>query len=187
MTVDLLSDAAAVDQGDDLGSPIDTIAGDASPTKPCTLPATAIPWKPAMLICKLPTGTTTNQCSAAQYCNAPGWHLCTATEYLASGGKLSSPPDNGEYWLAACVRQADDVFYAADVICEGGCVWVSGATLTDAWSCPPFTSSLASTLGPLGLMTLAQCYRVGIDTPTTEGYWKPRRTDVQLYGVVCCK
>ena len=125
-----------------------------------------------------------NQCDAVSLCNAnSGWHLCTATEYLARGGKTQGADD---HWLAGCVRgSSGKVTAPVDGICASGCPFTS-SSLIYSYFC--IGSIPVSPVGNLyvGLTTYVGCARPGQDKPNVEGYWTAQGITTSGRGAVCC-
>jgi hypothetical protein len=158
-------------------------AGDTSSPPPCanSTQNTVGAWT-NMTLCEGPTGIPQDQ--AAALC-APGWHLCTAADYLARGGKKKvTNVQSPSYWLAACVVPGTPPL---DTTCVG---WTTGcaSTCTVGWGCtgPPGVSRTGSDRYPLK-GPHPYCYRMGQDDAKYGAYWFALTpTSTTPTGAICC-
>jgi hypothetical protein len=153
-----------------------------SSTPPCAAGvATAMAYGKVMAICG--PGGAVNQCTAASLCGA-GWHLCTASEYLARGG--TSTPGIWGARLASCVRENNAVFAPTDKLCAI-CDSIDGnvPSVAVAWACSGGTPFAVPHLY-VGAVTHTGCYRLGVNDPQHAAYWGPLSTGSHSNHAVCC-
>jgi hypothetical protein len=137
-----------------------------------------------MIQCVYPTYF--DQCEASKRCNtAASWHLCTAAEYVARGGKDTPPPVGIAAWLDACVREngvVQDPFVPGCSGCDQKDVLAAEVN----WLCTgaSFGSSLASAF--IGVHTYAQCWRVGTNVSQNDGRWRAEPASMKLSSALCC-
>lgn len=130
-----------------------------------------------------------NQCDALEGCG-PGWSACTASQYVARGGR-DVPPEfsnTNRAWLAACVQDANgrglrnascepctefDPAYDPEVMwwCADGAVVYEGGMDGDK----------------LGVVTSPECFRVGANSPSNSAYWAIDFASGGTTFVVCCE
>ena len=135
-----------------------------------------------MVICSTSNKT---QCTAHTACNEPAWHLCTASEYLARGGKTIVPPSSS-VWLAACIRSGGGQVHApTDGVCPA-CNTATASNVCTAWPCTGGSCSFTRSDAELGIGTKNGCRRVGVNDPATGAYWTMGRSSTLLPGAVCC-
>jgi len=141
------------------------------------------PTKVIMVAC---TTAGRSQCEVMSEC-ASGWHACTATDYVARGGRDVAPnfSATNRAWLAACVRDANgtqfrnepcstcgqDVPYepAIQWYCDGQVVYAGGMA-GDA----------------LGIHTSPTCMRVGENDAAHGAYWTMGFSGGAPTFVMCC-
>jgi pentapeptide MXKDX repeat protein len=136
-----------------------------------------------MVMCS--AGKNITPCGAPAICNtAAGWSLCTASQYLARGGKTTAPPLQDNAWLSGCIRSGGAPYAPTDTLCPGNCKAGSAPAATVAWQCGPgsFTRSDAY----LAVLTRTACRRVGVNSAAYEGFWSFRATNQPRPNVVCC-
>lgn len=166
-------DGGSVDGGID--------GGDAAPSSPCA-PGGLLRYTygAKMVICS--GSSSRSQCNAAAFCNrAAGWKLCTASQYLARGGKTHG---QGGAWIGGCVRSGGSV--SAPV--AGACASCSSTLVTAAtvqWSCSGTIPS-SSKAANVGLASKGACYRVGANATGSAGFWAAASANMQLDRAVCC-
>lgn len=156
------------------------------PPPPCSANAIERPvtgaWN-GMALCESKTATPQQWAAAA--CNSNGWHLCTASEYLALGGKNKMLTSQAViYWIAGCVEPGKPPM---DGVCGS---WGTGCPTACAvgWGCtgPPGISRTG--YDRYTLNAHMYCYKVGVDDLAYGAYWfvlvptgSPSTT-----GAVCC-
>jgi hypothetical protein len=130
-------------------------------------------WSPGPMQACLAPGPI-DQCGAEDLCNlAGGWHLCTASEYLARGGTASGAAEKA--WLASCVRSDGQTPTAPSdsrcAVCD-----VSGSTSNSAevgWWCTTGQAQYTLPHNHVGVRTNSGCLRVGLNDPAHEAHWAP--------------
>jgi hypothetical protein len=172
--------------GVDLTSKKDAFGVDSSTQTACTSGASEHQvWPSKLMKVCVTTLPTVSQCTAEAVCNAgSGWHLCTATEYMARGGKTLGYPTPA--WIKGCVRSANNPNAPTDQRCPA-CTMKTAPTKPIAWDCTTSLSNHSSDYLNTGLVTAVDCSRVGVNDPSTEGRWLPRRTFQMGYAAVCCQ
>lgn len=146
-------------------------------------------WTPGPMQLCLASGPV-NQCDAEALCNvAGGWHLCTASEYLARGGQTSG--SGSTYgWLASCVRSNGAAAKApsdsACAVCDS-----EGSVSNSAevgWECTTGAVQYNMPHYNIGVRTNYGCKRVGKNETATEGYWAPlvSGSGAVATAAVCC-
>ena len=156
------------------------------PPPPCTGATTeaAYPGWTDLTVCMSTVFHT--QADAAKLC-ASGWHMCTATQYLARGGTKYVLTNQGPlYWLAACVKPGsppqDGVCTNPQTGCPGGCAV--------GWSCVNGGSGITRTgHDRYAIEAHTYCYRLGTNTATGAYWWalSPNLSSTIPAGAVCCK
>jgi len=171
------ADLRGADRSADAQLPADTTSS------PCASGSPGHVFSSTMVICGS-TSTILDQCSAEQRCNlAAGWHLCTATEYLAGGGATSAPPSTGA-WIAACIRAGGAPFAPVDGVCQ--CATLTMANAGVEWSCSGGDPSMTSA-GHSGVRTWTTCRRVGANSAASAAYWAPDPSVQGMFYAVCCR
>jgi hypothetical protein len=127
-----------------------------------------------------------DQCEVMDDCE-PGWHPCTATDYVARGGRdvppdLSSATDRA--WLAACAQDLGDSRFRNEP-----CSYCGDASFEPVveWWCDGevvYAGGMAGTT--LGVMATPECMRVGDNLATHGAYWGMGFTTAGPSFVVCC-
>jgi hypothetical protein len=135
-----------------------------------------------MAIC-MASGRT--QCEAARSCGA-GWHLCSATEYLARGGRDVPPPSTViRAWIGACARDVAGTGLS-DGVCSA-CEVNPSTPWTNVYDC-----NGAGPLGPgmdgdtVAVVTYHECQRVGRDVATNAAYWSIYWAGSGAGYAMCC-
>jgi hypothetical protein len=150
------------------------------PGPPCTAGTPPFTFQANMVICKGAVALT--QCQAASACNT-GWHLCTASEYVARGGRTKQPPTGG--WIAGVIRSGGKAHAPTDGVLAA-CGISSLATWADiAWTCSP--QFLWQANDPdIAVVTNAACRRLGADDPANAAYWIFEMGFQTTSWAVCC-
>ncbi|HEV8247745.1 MAG TPA: hypothetical protein VGP93_18350 [Polyangiaceae bacterium] len=125
-----------------------------------------------------------SQCEAGSAC-APGWHLCTGSEYLARGGRDVPPSSAIIYgWIAACVRDETGKLYH-DGVCSV-CGVESGFPPAKIYDCS------GTDLGPgviddsIGAVIDHECHRIGVNQADKGGYWAIYWAGYSAGYSICC-
>lgn len=169
----------------DMAAPSPDLAldGPAGLPPPCRGPLVfGYPGTP-MVICEY--SPSLSQCLAMLGCNyLEGWHVCTASEYLANGGNTRAAPYAG--WIRSCIRNSAFGTNAPnDSVCS--CSGPETVTSVEAgWPCSGAGTPTTSDQRYLGVVSHSSCQRVGIDATTSEAYWAPRPIYSSTNYVVCC-
>lgn len=164
----------------DLPKKLDTSKPDITSSSPCPSgQSPAFVYSSVMQVC---SGAVT-QCQAASLCAAPGWHLCTAAEFLLLGGKTQASPVKA--WLASCVRDGNMATAPTNAICSGTCGPATvGTYLVFGWTCAG-ADAISGAQYPAGAHVYSSQYRIGT-TATPCAYWEVGETFLQR-GAVCCQ
>lgn len=138
-----------------------------------------------MVVCGS-TKSNFNQCDANARCNlAAGWSLCTATQFLAWGGKLK--PALNEAWLRSCMREGTNITHPTDAACSSCVNNLKGLTRPLGYFCGTGKIMLSSEILNLGITTSSTCRRLGANAPVLEAYWVPIWPGSLRGAAVCCK
>jgi hypothetical protein len=117
----------------------------------------------------------------------PGWHACTATDYVARGGR-DVPPSfstTNRAWLAACARDLGDVGLKNEPC--GSCDLIVDYEPVVQWWCDGDVVYAGGMSGDtLGVRTNAECMRVGSNDPAHGAFWAMDFTGGGGNFVVCC-
>lgn len=149
----------------------------------CISSATQIPLSATMVSCDTGAKGLT-QCAAGSMCGAQ-WHLCTATEFLARGGRTRAT--NPRAWLATCVRRNNQVFAPTDTVCGDPCGSSSATALIVAWSCGS-SAAYTSTARYVGAVASTVCTQMGVQGSRTAAFWEPSSTAAQTQrAALCCR
>jgi len=163
--------------------PRDQQAPDAA-ADPCVYGVVELTYPNGKMVICLNAGNAMDLCHIGVVCNsAGGWQLCPPADYLANGG--ASTPQPLPATLGGCIRDNGTLTAPTPGICSS-CGYGAAATAEIAWTC----SSSAASSGNgayVGLMTYATCNRVGVNTPSTAGYWAPLGPSATHTRVVCCR
>lgn len=128
-----------------------------------------------------------SQCEVIDECE-PGWHACTATDYVARGGRdippaFSSATDRA--WLAACVRDFDGTQLKNEAC--SGCGLDPGFAPSIQWWCDGSVVYEGGMEGDtLGIVAAPECMRVGANTAAHSAYWTMSFADGAPAFVMCC-
>ncbi len=136
-----------------------------------------------MVECSTKTGTALTQCASTKRC-ATGWHLCTATEYLARGGKVSG--GKGFAGMAGCVRNGlPFTTWPLDGVC-GSCAGTHGSNVVSSWYCAGGGGAIPRSDLYLAIWTATTCHRVGLNLPSHGGYWTTIGASQKFGRILCC-
>jgi hypothetical protein len=128
-----------------------------------------------------------DQCEVMDTCD-PGWHACTATEYIARGGAdivpdFSSNTDRA--WLAACVSDANGSTLRNQPC--SNCGVDPGRAPSIQWWCDGEVVYEGGMAGDsLGVLASPECMRVGQDTAAHAAYWSMSFAGGAPSFVMCC-
>ncbi len=186
-TSDLRSDLARPDLArPDLGKPDLAKPDLAKPSKDgpavasgCALGAAPVlVYSSAMQVCP---GAVT-QCQAESLCDTPGWHLCTADEFVFLGG--TTIPSATKAWIASCVRTGDVVTAPTEQICPGTCGTPTvGTSLVFGFTCSGGSAS-SGAQHPQGVQAGQLQHRVGA-VGAACAYWEVGEA-MLTRAAVCC-
>jgi hypothetical protein len=126
------------------------------------------------------------QCESVEECD-PGWHACTATEYVARGGRDVAPnfSATNRAWLAACARDLGDVGLTNEPC--GSCDLIVDFEPVVQWWCDGSVVYAGGMSGDtLGVRTNAECMRVGSNDADHGAFWTMDFTGGGGNFVVCC-
>jgi hypothetical protein len=154
---------------------------------PCSSVGTPdIVYSANMVVCA-EAGVARTQCQAEELCNtAGGWHLCTATEYLARGGKLGKSLKKVG-WIASCIRSDGVPNAPTDKVCacKPG---TSRAQVKVAWHClDDRMAGFGSDELFLGVSSSTACTRIGVKTAATAGFWMFGKAIGTTDRALCCR
>ncbi len=139
--------------------------------------------KAIMAVCST-AGRT--QCESVEECEA-GWHACTATDYVARGGR-DVPPNfstTNRAWLAACARDLGDVGLKNEPC--GSCDLIVDFEPVVQWWCDGSVVYAGGMSGDtLGVHTNAECMRVGSNDAAHGAFWTMDFTGGGGNFVMCC-
>jgi len=143
-----------------------------------------------MVVCLSNSSTTWyNQCEASSLCDiAGGWILCPASTYRAAFGPGANPPpasSAGQAWVAGCVRDGGKLTLPTDGTCSCSNTG-SVTTVPVGWSCATQMTTFNSSARQLGLATSQSCNLVGLQDPSTAGFWMPQSALANKRQAVCC-
>ena len=132
-----------------------------------------------MVICGL--AKFVNQCQAATLCDAAaGWKLCTASQFLARGGKTGFLVTKA--WIASCIRKAGVMQPPSDSVCS--CVNSKSTEVGSSWPCAG-AGGLTSDNAEVGVRSFNSCRRIGTQA-SPGGYWKNLAPEKPLSAALCC-
>lgn len=172
---------AAVADSPIIDATVDALPDAPAATEPCKA-TKGTEYASNMVLCTGPS-LDADQCMAeATFC-APGWHLCTASEFLARGG--TTMPASNAAWLAACIREnGGTVTTPSDGICSS-CAQATASTEVLARGC---TNGVYSANGSyVGVLATAGCFGVGPDGVGPQAYWQSMPSQFSWPGAVCCQ
>jgi hypothetical protein len=125
------------------------------------------------------------QCEVMDDCEA-GWHACTATDYVARGGRDVVPDfsTTTRAWLAACVQDLGDSQFRNEP-----CTYCGDAGFAPVveWWCDGevvYEGGMAGTT--LGVVADPLCMRLGSNLPANGAYWGMAFTTGAPSFVMCC-
>jgi hypothetical protein len=128
-----------------------------------------------------------SQCEVMDECQV-GWHACTATDYVARGGRdiapsLSSATDTA--WLAACVRDFDGNALKNEACSR--CGQDPGYAPSIEWWCDGKVVYEGGMEGDtLGVVASPECMRVGSNLASHGAFWTMAFSDGAPSFVMCC-
>jgi len=160
------------------------------PSPPCTFAPEQVYCKksdPGRVIMAVCSAAGRTQCEVIDECE-PGWHACTATDYVARGGRDVAPAfssNTDRAWLAACVRDVDgnklkneacsvcgqDPAYPPSIEwwCDGTVVYEGGMDGDT-----------------LGVVAAPECMRVGANSAGNGAFWSMSFSEGAPSFVMCC-
>lgn len=161
-----------------------------SATPPCAFEAEQVychedePSRVIMAVCSA-AGRT--QCEVIDECE-PGWHACTATDYVARGGRDIPPSfssNTDRAWLAACARD----FTGTQLKNEpcSVCGQDPGFAPSIQWWCDGQVVYEGGMEGDtLGIVAAPECMRVGANTASHGAFWTMSFSEGAPSFVMCC-
>ena len=175
--------------------PPDTIIGGACTgtpepsTMPCAFGSEQVycslsdPAKVIMAVCST-SGRT--QCESVEECEV-GWHACTATDYVARGGRDVAPnfSATNRAWLAACVRDLGDVGLKNEA-CDSCNLVIDFEPVVQWWCDGDVVYEGGMSGDTLGVHTNGECMRVGENTAAHGAFWTMDFTGGGGNFVMCC-
>lgn len=160
------------------------------PTNPCVSGANdAMTYAVDMHICAGGTSATACQIEATTCNTAGGWHVCTATEFLARGGKTMAATQNA--WLKSCLRDSSGQANApSDNYCTV-CGNQTGTTIFEVIStCANPSSFTGSNYIHLAVRAASTCNLLGPSAipvdPRVPAYWSYSIGATIFPAAVCC-
>lgn len=181
--------SAAIDGagGPDVSPSADTGGVDASLGGGCSTAATISQQLGAkMVLCRASGLRSYSQCDASRSC-APGWHLCTASEYRAAFGAGSPFTAGAPAWLAGCVREGQaKPTSPLDRACTSCTKTTNVPQAVVQWDCAG-SAAPASSAPYIGLTTYLTCNRAGENIANNAAYWRTARSDQTSSYAVCCR
>ena len=127
-----------------------------------------------------------NQCEVMDSCE-PGWHACTATDYVARGGRDIAPAfsTTNRAWLAACVTDVNS-HQLKNEPCSI-CGQETSYEPTVQWWCDGEVVYEGGMAGDtLGVVAAPDCMRVGNNVENNGAYWGMAFSDGAPSFVMCC-
>ncbi len=128
-----------------------------------------------------------SQCEVMSECE-PGWHACTATDYVARGGRdvppaFSSATDRA--WLAACVRDVTGTEFKNEPCSV--CGQDPSYEPSIQWWCDGAVVYEGGMAGDtLGVLAGPDCMRVGMNAASHGAFWSMSFSDGAPSFVMCC-
>lgn len=159
-------------------------------TPPCTFEAEQVYCRkddPSQVIMAVCSAAGRSQCEVMDECE-PGWHACTASDYVARGGRdiapsFSSATDRA--WLAACVRDVSGL-QLRNQPCSV-CGQDVGFPPSIQWWCDGSVVYEGGMEGDtLGVVAAPECMRVGSNAPGFGAFWTMSFSDGAPSFVMCC-
>jgi hypothetical protein len=126
-----------------------------------------------------------DQCEVMDSCEA-GWHPCTATDYVARGGRDVVPDFGGtsRAWLAACVQDLGDSRFKNEPCSHCGDAQFEPVV---EWWCDGEVVYEGGMAGSsLGVVANPECMRVGSNLPANGAHWGMAFADGTPPSVMCC-
>jgi hypothetical protein len=182
------ADAGGSDGGIDAGATIDAGPPDAGATDAGSTPCTfelAHTYGADMVVCGPGAmKISADQCEAeATFC-APGWTLCTASQFLARGGMTDPAPYAA--WIAGCIREGGGaVTTPTDRICA--CTPGARASLELLGIGCDGTTEYRADGANIGIVASPGCYAAGPSGVGPMARWQPMPTPAAWTGAVCCQ
>jgi len=142
---------------------------------------------PTQVIMAVCSAAGRSQCEVMDECE-PGWHACTATDYVARGGRdmppsFSSATDRA--WLAACARDATGTQLKNEPCSV--CGQDVGFPPSIQWWCDGSVVYEGGMDGDtLGIVAAPECMRVGANTAGHGAFWTMSFSDGAPSFVMCC-
>jgi len=140
-------------------------------------------WDSTMVVCK---GSVADQCAAETLCNT-GWHLCTASEYRAQGGRAEGTSSSLLYWIGGCIRSGGQPYAPRDGLCSSTCISKPAPATYLGFFCSDGKGTWLWGVGVVGLTTTSTCLRAGVNDVNAEAYWRPSDVTRDGDGAVCCR
>lgn len=141
---------------------------------------------PTRVIMATCTASSPSQCDAVEECE-PGWHACSATDYVARGGRDVAPnfSTTNRAWLAACVRDVSSAQFM-NAACSV-CGQEPNRPPSVQWYCDGSAVYAGGMSGDtLGIHTFPECTRVGENAADHGAYWRMGFSASGPSFVVCC-
>ena len=129
-----------------------------------------------------------SHCKAAAFCNAAeGWHVCTASEFLARGG-ATLPPLGNAAWIAACVRDKGTIHSASTAPAKCSvCDNTPAGTVPMIWDCNGTYQNQVVAYANVAVHSYGMCTRLGTNVSQNNGRWIAKWVDdPSVHGVLCC-
>jgi len=145
--------------------------------------STSDPTRVIMATC---SASSPSQCEAVQECE-PGWHACSATDYVARGGRDVAPnfSTTNRAWLAACVRDVSSAQFMNNACSV--CDQEPNRPPSVQWYCDGTAVYAGGMAGDtLGIHTFPECTRVGENTDDHGAFWRMGFSASGPTFVVCC-
>ncbi len=175
--------------------PAEIIGGacEGTPT-PATAPCSDVPEQvycalddPTHVIMVACTSAGRSQCEVMSECE-PGWHACTATDYVARGGRDVAPAFStatDRAWLAACVRDVTGTEFKNEPCSV--CGQDPPYEPSIQWWCDGEVVYAGGMSGDtLGVLAAPECMRVGENTAGHAAFWSMSFSDGAPSLVMCC-
>jgi hypothetical protein len=128
-----------------------------------------------------------SQCEVISQCES-GWHACTATDYVARGGRDVAPSfssNTDRAWLAACVRDASGTQLKNEPCSV--CGQDPGSAPSIQWWCDGEVVYAGGMEGDtLGVLAAPECMRVGATAASHGAFWSMSFSDGAPNFVMCC-
>ena len=142
---------------------------------------------PSQVIMAVCSAAGRSQCEVMSECE-PGWHACTATDYVARGGRDVPPSfssNTDRAWLAACVRDASGTKLKNEPCSV--CGSDVGFPPSIQWWCDGSVVYEGGMEGDtLGIVAAPECMRVGANAASHGAFWTMSFSDGAPSFVMCC-